>query len=39
MYRFANPMQRKFFFVTRLILIANFLMFVLALIIVVEVIS
>lgn len=38
-YRFANPMQRKFFLVTRLILIANVLMFMLALIIIVEVLS
>ncbi len=39
MYRFANPVQKKFFYVTRLFLVANVVMLVVAMVIVLEVIT
>ncbi len=38
-FRFANPVQKKFFYVTRLILVVNIIMVVLAMVIVLEVIT
>lgn len=37
-YRFANPVQRKFYIIQRLILFANIAMFIIGLVIIVEVI-
>ncbi len=38
MYRFANPIQRKFYIIQRMVFFANIVMFIIGLVIIVEVI-